>query len=160
DNQWRVSPGPITFCSMYGGEDFDSRLVQKGWDEPNFDESKWQAAQAVNSPGGELKGLSCAAPPIHRFETLKPVATNILTTNITVYDLGQNAALMTGFSVSGPAGSAVRVTPAELVDTNGYADRGSVGGKRGTAYWQYTLSGGGKEKYFSKFFYHGCRYLQ
>jgi alpha-L-rhamnosidase len=160
DEQWRVNPGPITFCSMYGGEDFDARLVQNGWDSANFDESKWPPAQVDDGPGGELKGLSCAAPPIHTFEVLKPVAKKALTNNITVYDLGQNAALMARFKVKGPVGSVVRVIPAELVDVQGYADRGSVGGKRGLAYWQYTLEGSGTEDYVSKFFYHGCRYLQ
>jgi alpha-L-rhamnosidase len=30
----------------------------------NFDDSKWPPAIVVNGPGGELRGLSCAAPPI------------------------------------------------------------------------------------------------
>ena len=29
---WHVAPGPITFSSIYGGEDFDARLVPAGWD--------------------------------------------------------------------------------------------------------------------------------
>ena len=59
DDQWRAAPGPITFGSIYGGEDFDARLVQRGWNEPNFNDSKWQTAEVVDGPGGKLKGLSC-----------------------------------------------------------------------------------------------------
>lgn len=48
--------------------------------------------------------------------------------------------------------------PAELTNSDGTINRGSVGG--GPAYWQYTLAGTGMEKWFPRFFYHGCRYLQ
>ena len=83
DESWRVAPGPITFSSIYGGEDFDARLVQNGWNQTNFDDSKWQSAQIVNGPGGELRGLSCAAPPIREFEIFKPVSTRQLTNGTT-----------------------------------------------------------------------------
>jgi alpha-L-rhamnosidase len=158
DEQWRVAPGPITFSSVYGGEDYDARLNPVGWDKSGFDSSAWIPAQVVAGPGGKLAGLSCAAPPLRAFEILQPVQTNSIRTDITVYDLGQNAPVMARIKVKGPAGSRVRIIPAELIKPDGSVDRGSVG--NGLAYWQYTLSGDGEENYFSKFFYHGCRYLQ
>ena len=36
DESWRVAPGPITFSSIYGGEDCDARLVQPGWNNRFF----------------------------------------------------------------------------------------------------------------------------
>ena len=90
--EWRAAPGPITFCSIYGGEDFDARLVQSGWDKPDFGASSWAPAAVVNGPGGELKGLSCAAPPVLEFEIHRPVAMQTLTNGDAVFDLGQNAA--------------------------------------------------------------------
>jgi hypothetical protein len=158
DENWRAASGPITFSSIYGGEDFDARLVQRGWDQPGFNDANWQPAQTANGPGGELQGLSCAAPPIRAFDVLKPVAVRQLTNGAAVYDLGQNASLMVRLAVRGPAGSRVRVIPAELLKPDGSVDRGSSGG--GQAWWQYTLAGGGRENYFPIFFYHGCRYLQ
>jgi hypothetical protein len=158
DEQWRVAPGPITFSSVYGGEDYDARLNAVGWDKSGFDSSTWMPAQVVAGPGGKLAGLSCAAPPLRAFEILQPVQTNSIRTDTTVYDLGQNAPIMARIKVKGPAGSRVRIIPAELLKPDGSVDRGSVG--NGLAYWQYTLSGDGEENYFSKFFYHGCRYLQ
>jgi hypothetical protein len=158
DENWRAASGPITFSSIFGGEDFDARLVQRDWDQPGFNDTSWQPAQTISVPGGELRGLSCAAPPIHAFDVLKPVSVRQLTNGATVYDLGQNAALMVRLCVRGPAGSKVRVIPAELLKSDGFVDRGSSGG--GQAWWQYTLVGKGGENYFPKFFYHGCRYLQ
>ena len=33
---WRCSPGPTTYSHTYGGEDYDARLEQPGWTQPNF----------------------------------------------------------------------------------------------------------------------------
>lgn len=160
DGRWRTSPGPITFSCVYGGEDYDSRLEPHGWDQPGFEDSKWQPAQEVSGPGGTLKGLSAYAPPIRAFERLKPVSALRQSPSVTVYDLGQNAALIPRIIVKGTAGSVVRIIPAELLDEDGLVDRRSAEPNLALSYWQYTLSGGGSEMWFPKFFYHGARYLQ
>jgi hypothetical protein len=54
----------------------------------------------------------------------------------------------------------VRLTHAEVVNENGTINRGTCGGNRGPAYWQYTKRGDGEETWFPRFFYAGCRYLQ
>jgi alpha-L-rhamnosidase len=160
DEQWRTSRGPITFSCVYGGEDYDARLEQRGWNQPGFDDSKWPVAQVVKGPGGSLKGLSAAGPPIRAFDRLKPVNVKPLSEGVTVYDLGQNAALIPRITVQGPAGSIVRIIPAELLRADGTVDRRSVAPDGRLSYWQYTLAGGGQETWFPKFFYHGARYLQ
>jgi alpha-L-rhamnosidase len=162
DAGWQTGPSPITFNNIFAGEDYDARLVEKGWDENNFKmDAKWLPAQETSGPGGTLKGLSCAAPPIRTIETLKPVSSKNSGANVTVYDLGQNAAQMPRLTVSGTRGSFVRIIPAELLKPDGTVDRASAtqDGVR-PAWWQYTLKGGGEEIYFPKFFYQGCRYLQ
>jgi alpha-L-rhamnosidase len=160
DEQWRTSAGPITFSCVYGGEDHDARLEQRGWSQPRFDDANWQTAQVVDGPGGKLRGHSAAAPPIRTFDLLKPVSVTPLTRGVTVYDLGQNAALIPRITVRGIAGSVVKIIPAELLREDGSVDRASVAHGGGPAYWQYTLSGSGSETWFPKFFYHGSRYLQ
>jgi alpha-L-rhamnosidase len=134
-------------------------LNPAGWDKPGFDDAAWSAAQIVAGPGGKLAGLSCAAPPIHPFEILQPVQSHVLRTNTTVYDLGQNAAIMLRIKVSGKRGDIVRITPAELLKADGSLDQRSTMDGR-PIYWQYTLAGNGTESWFPKFFYQGCRYLQ
>jgi hypothetical protein len=162
DSSWQTGQSPITFNNIFAGEDFDARLVQKGWDQPGFKiDAKWPPARETSGPGGTLKGLSCAAPPIRAIEVLQPIAAKVLSTNVTVYDLGQNASQMPRITVSGQAGSSVRIIPAELLKPDGTVDRASCtqDGVR-PAWWQYTLNGDGEENYFPKFFYQGCRYLQ
>ena len=161
DESWRVAAGPITFSSIYGGEDFDGQLVQKGWDKPGFDDSKWAAAKVVDDPGGELRDLSCAAPPIREFEIHKPIATHALANGDVVFDLGQNAAHVPRIIVSGPAGSKVRLMPSELLGGDGSANQGSMGGgRRGSIWCDFTKGTYGKETWSPKFFYVGCRYIQ
>ncbi len=158
DEGWRTAPGPITFSCVYGGEDYDARLEQRGWDRAGFAGAGWAPAKVVQGPGGQLRGLSCAAPPIRAFEVLKPARITPLRPGVEVYDLAQNASLVPRLAVTGPAGAVVRIIPAELLKPDGSVDRGSCGG--GACYWQYTLAGDGVEQWFPKFFYHGCRYLQ
>jgi alpha-L-rhamnosidase len=155
---WRVAPGPITFSCIFGGEDYDGRLEPRGWNQPGFDDSRWQPALVTDGPGGALRGQGSAAPPLKAIETLPPASVKALRPGIAVYDLGQNAPIMPRLRVRGPAGSTVRITPAELLKEDGSVDRGSCGG--GDAYWKYTLAGAGVEPWFPKFWYHGCRYLQ
>jgi hypothetical protein len=83
---------------------------------------------------------------------------HVFSTNYFVYDLGQNAALLASLTAHGPAGSTIAIEPAELTNSDGSINRNSAGG--GTAYWQYTLAGTGEESWTSRFFYHGCRYVQ
>ncbi|MEI6604208.1 MAG: glycoside hydrolase family 78 protein [Verrucomicrobiota bacterium] len=157
DDQWRVSSGPVTFNCVYGGEDYDARLCQSGWDQPGFSDAKWEPAVVTQGPGGALKGLACAAPPVRAFDTFKPVKITAIRPGVTLYDLGQNAAQMPRITVSGPRGAAVKLSPAEIVRPDNSIDQTSVGGNISCSYW---LDGSGKETWSPRFFYCGYRYLQ
>ena len=157
DQHWKAGAGPLTFSSIYGGEDYDGRLVQAGWDSPGFDDSGWDEPVITPGPGGVLKGLSAAGPPIRAFDALTPVSHKSLSPAATVYDLGQNASLMLRLTVKGPAGSSVRITPSELVHDDGDIDDTMC---NGNSYWSYTLSGRGDETFVSRFYYRGGRYLK
>jgi hypothetical protein len=160
DESWRVAAGPITFSSIYGGEDFDARLVQPGWDKINFTGSKWLPAQVVSGPGGELRGLSRAAPPIRKFEVHLPMAARALTNGDIVFDLGQNASHVPEISVTGPAGSRVQLIPAELTNHDGSISQGSMNASRNSVRCEFIKATDGGENWSPKFFYVGCRYIQ
>jgi hypothetical protein len=161
DGSWRAAPGRITFSSIYGGEDFDARRAQSGWNKPDFDDSEWPHATFVDGPGGQLRGLSCAAPPIREFEIHRPVATHTLTNGDIVFDLGQNGAHVPLIRVTGSAGSKVRLLPSELIGEDGSVNQSSMGaGHRGTLWCEFTKATDGVETWSPKFFYVGCRYVQ
>jgi hypothetical protein len=159
DSQWQVVEGPITFCNMYGGEDYDARLEHAGWDQAGFNASPWREAVITRGPGGTLWSSGTASPPIREQGVLKPLAFHPTPSGGTTYDFGQNAPLTIRLRVRGPAGSQVKIIPAELIREDGSVNRSSCGG--GEASWNYTLAGDGEaEQWAPRFFYHGARYLE
>jgi hypothetical protein len=155
DESWKTAPGATTFANMYAGEDYDARLDQAST------EITWAPATVLPGPGGKLAGTSSAAPPVRDDETFKPVAVKELKPGVSVYDFGQNATMVPRLSVSGPAGSSVRMIPSEVVNADGTINRVTCtqDGVR-PAWWQDTLAGTGDESFFPKFFWHGARYLE
>jgi len=166
DPTWKTAPGPILFSTIYGGEDYDARYEQAGWDSPHFDDSRWKAAVAVKGPPIlEAQG----AEPLKVFESFAPrrmwhvrsaasgEGRSAGATRAWVYDLGQNSSGIAQLSVSGPTGSVVRIVPAELLDEDSTANQKATGKPY---YWEYTLKGSGTETWQPRFTYYGFRYLQ
>jgi alpha-L-rhamnosidase len=160
DEAWTVAQGPVTYNDIYGGEDYDARRLPKGWDEPDFDDAEWTNVVELVRPSSELRGLSASAPPLRAIESRKPVEGRKLSETREVIDFGQNASYMPRIRVTGPAGSTVRLTHAEVVHRDGSINRDTCGGNRGGAWWQYTKATDDEETWFPQFFYAGCRYLQ
>ncbi len=161
DPRWRTLAGPITFGNAYGGEDNDARLLPVDWNRPGFDDRRWLPAVECLRPPGVLRGLTAAADPIRAAEVFRPIAVRPLPDGSVVYDFGQNAACVPRMTVSGPAGSSVRLTPAEVVNPDGSLNRATMGGTgRGGSWWQYTKATDGPETWMPKFCVIGCRYLR
>ncbi|HEV2487055.1 MAG TPA: family 78 glycoside hydrolase catalytic domain [Terracidiphilus sp.] len=155
DGTWKTSPGPITFSSTYGGEDFDARREPQGWDRPGFDDGAWRTAAVVAGPGGTL--LPELAPPIRVMHTYLPAKVTHPKPGVVVYDLAQNFAGWPEISVSGPAGAVVKLTPGELLEKDGTVSQRSSGRPQ---WFAYTLRGAGVENWHPRFSYYGFRYLQ
>lgn len=155
DTDWSVARGPVTFSSTYGGEDFDARRVQTGWDTAGFHGEGWEAANPVASPGGALQAE--IAPDVRSPAEYKVVKQSTPRVNTWVYDLGQNFAGVPRVRVQGPAGAVLKLTPGELLNADGTVSQASSG--KGM-WWSYTLRGGGEESWFPHFGYYGFRYLQ
>lgn len=161
DEHWRMHAGPVTFSSIYGGEDHDARLEPAGWNRAEFDDSGWDPAARQSAPGGTLRGHEAAAEPLREIEARARVAVKTFPDGTAVYDLGQNASYMPRLRVSGPAGSTVRLIPAEVVNPDGTINRNTMGSEsRGIAWWQYTKATDGEETWMPRFFYSGGRYLK
>ncbi len=160
DESWKTHAGPITFSSIYGGEDFDARLVPPGWKRSGFDDSAWPAAVEFTGAQGVLRGQSFAAEPVAPIETRTVKASRRPAPGVILYDFGQNTSFMPRLRVSGPAGSVVKLTAGEVVNADGTINRSTMGGAhRGSAWWQYTKSTDLDEIWFPQFYYLGSRYL-
>jgi hypothetical protein len=155
DDTWTWSPSPVVFSCIYGGEDYDARMEQPGWDKAGYSAAGYYPANVVDGPGGKLS--SQAAPPIKVIQEFKPVTITEPKPGVRVYDFGQNCSSMPKLTVKGPAGASIKMTPGELLDDNGLVSQAVSGGP---SYYTYTLKGGEKETWSPQFFYYGSRYLQ
>jgi alpha-L-rhamnosidase len=160
DATWKTSAGPITFSSVYGGEDDDARLQPPHWDQPDFDDSAWTNAIPMPGPGGRLAASSRSAWPIQVAQILEPQRITQLPNGDFVYDLGQNCSIIPAITASGPAGAVVRLTPGELLNPDGSVDQKSFVRTKLGAWYSYTLNGQGQEQWSPRFTYIGCRYIQ
>ncbi|WP_448699313.1 family 78 glycoside hydrolase catalytic domain [Mucilaginibacter sp. AW1-3] len=155
DTTWKAAPGPVTFSSIYGGEDHDARLEQSGWDKAGFNDQGWQNAIVTTGPTALAAQL---APALKQFDSFKPVSIKQPKPGVFVYDMGQNASGIPHITITGTRGSKVKITPAELiVDSSGTVNQRPSGAP---SYFVYTLKGDGIENWQPQFMYYGFRYLQ
>jgi len=163
NTSWKTASGPITFSNTYGGEDYDARLVQNGWDTPGFDDAAWSTAKITTAPNAAAAGAMEAeqTPPVRVLKQFAPVKMNHPHDGLTVYDLGQNFAGWPAITVSGPAGAMVTMLPGELLNADGTVTQHSANAWPGSpVLFRYTLRGGGEESWHPRFSYYGFRYLQ
>ncbi len=154
DDSWKTAAGPVTFSSIYGGEDYDARLEQSGWDRSPFDDRAWKPALLVDGPP-ELDAQM--AEPLRIFEHFAPVSITEPKAGVWLYDLGQNASGIPYLEVVGKRGSVVRITPAELTGDDGLAMQKWIGEP---VNFTYILRGAGEERWRPEFMYYGFRFLQ
>ena len=154
DASWKAAPSPITFSSIFGGEDYNANLEQKGWDRPGFSDAAWKPVVLVDGPPVLNAQLSQPLKVMDRFSPKKllPVKSGQW-----VYDLGQNASGIPSIKVRGKKGDTIRIYPAELLKADTTANQRASGGPY---YLQYILKGGGVEEWQPRFTYYGFRYLQ
>lgn len=154
DNTWKMTASPITFSSIYGGENYNANLVQKGWDTPTFNDQTWKSAMVVE---GDIELTSQMQEPVKVFDNFLPKSIKKLPSGNWIYDLAQNASGIIQLKVKGKMGDTVRVIPAELIKEDGSANQKATGSPY---YFEYILKGDGIETWQPRFSYYGFRYLE
>jgi alpha-L-rhamnosidase len=153
DESWRTTASPVTFSGLYGGENYDARLEQEGWNEPDFDAASWK--NAVISDDHILH--SQMEEPVKVMQVFDPVSTKLVKENTWVYDMGQNMSGIPAITVKGNRGDTIRITTAELLKEDGTVNQKATGSP---SYYQYILKGGNEESWQPRFAYYGFRYVQ
>lgn len=157
DHNWTMAQGPETYSGVFGGEDWDQRLYPVGWDLPGFHDGSWHQVLEVSSPGGELHGITHAAPPLHVIEIRKPIKSTTPKANTIVLDLGQNAPYVPEVAVQGKPGQTIRMWPAEVLKPDGTIDQQTI---RAGKLCSYTAASDHEEIWHPGFWYCGSRYWQ
>lgn len=155
DESWTTAPSPITFSSIYGGEDYDAQLEQNGWNTTLFNDANWKQALFVKAPLGTL-----LPEQDYRVKLMDSFAVQKIqqpAPNVYMYDFGQNISGIVQLKVKGKKGQVVKLTPAELINEQQLANQSATGEPN---YFSYTLKGNGEEIWQPKFTYYGFRYVQ
>jgi hypothetical protein len=155
DESWKTTPSPITYSSIFGGEDYDAQAEHPGWAAAAFNDSQWKNAIAVKPPKG--KGESEKAYPVTINDEFKVRSIDQPAPGIYLYDFGQNASGIVRLKVKGKKGQTVKLSPAELINDKSLANQNATGKPY---YFSYTLKGDGEETWSPRFTYYGFRYVQ
>lgn len=144
DDQWQWALSPITFNSIYGGEDYDARLEGA---------TVWHPAVVQETPKGILRPQ--IAQPVKIMERY-PVKDTVRKDSVLVLDMGQNLAGFPEITVQGQRGQRLKLTPGETLTKEGLVNQKQTGRPH---YYSYILKGG-KDTWHPRFSYYGYRYLQ
>jgi alpha-L-rhamnosidase len=154
DGSWKTSHGALLENGLYFGEVYDAREYSPGWDEPGFNDERWE--QAAVYPGHPL--TSTTMPPIRVTETIFPRSIGNPEPGTYVFDFGQNFSGWTRLSVRAPQGTAIRIRHAELIDEAGRLN--TLPNENACSEDIYICRGEGTETHEPRFTYHGFRYAE
>ncbi len=171
DEEWKYDLSPVTFNCIYGGEDYDARREQKGWNQAGFDDSHWRPVVIQEAPKGILRPqIALPVKIMERYDIRKVTKLNAeqvaLASKSTkrtvdpsafVLDMGQNLAGFPEITVRGKRGQKVTLLVAEALTDEGACNQRQTGRQH---YYEYTLKGEGDETWHPRFSYYGFRYIQ
>jgi len=156
DDSWKGSASPIVKSSIYGGEVYDARLEQDGWQSTGFDDSKWKSTTVSDPPSIAVSSqLTTPARVIAAVEAKKvtPMANGAY-----IFDMGQNMVGWTTLKVKGSSGTKVQLRFAEILNPDGTIYTANL--RNADATDVYILRGGDEETFSPHFTFHGFRYVE
>lgn len=154
DKSWKTTFGPITFSSIYGGEDYDANKEQPGWTEVGFNDGEWQA---VHLPKWTTALKLQEADPLKVRDCLSPVRIFQSKKGNWVYDLGQNCSGIIQIQLKASPNQDVKFYPAELLNPDSTINQSASGRP---FYFAYKANGKEIEHWRPQFTYYGFRYVQ
>ncbi len=159
DENFHMAVSPLTFCCIYGGEDYDSRLLPAGYSKADFIEHEgFSPAVITEPPKGKLKAQM--QPPVKVMQTYAPVKIMETGPDVYLYDFGVNFSGWVRIHIKSrgdQSGTKITLTPGEILDKNNVPDQKVTG--RGY-HWEYTMNETNEQEYAPRFTYTGFRYLQ
>ena len=157
DEQWKADVSPILSAEIYDGETYDARKLQDGWDQPGFDDAKWNPVSIVRplEPAMEWQYF----PPIRAHQVLDGKAITNPGPGVYIYDFGQNLAGVARLRAKGAAGTDVRLRFGEVLNPDGTLYVENLRTAKATDH--FVLAGrGAAEQFEPKFTFHGFRYVE
>jgi alpha-L-rhamnosidase len=155
DENWKAATGAVVWSDIYDGEEYDARLEKAGWSAAGFDDKDWKTVTVMDAPKAKI--VAPAGPPVKKIEELRVAKVLKTPAGDTVLDMGQNMVGWVKFRVTAPAGTAISLRHAEVLDKSGNFYTANLRTAKETI--QYTTRGGGTEVYEPHFTFQGFRYV-
>ncbi|MFZ5829952.1 MAG: family 78 glycoside hydrolase catalytic domain, partial [Planctomycetota bacterium] len=178
DDSWQISDdGPYVYSDFIDGQTYDARREMPGWDRIGFRADDWRAV--VTNPAdtewlwwngrtgeSEIRTREATEPrlvaqmnePIRVVRELNPLAISEPKPGVFVFDLGQNIAGWCRLKLRAPAGTAVRLRHAEVLQPDGMVYVSNLRTAQATD--TYLARGGGEETFEPQMTQHGFRYVE
>jgi alpha-L-rhamnosidase len=156
DGSWKSATGELRYAEIYNGATIDHRLIQKDWQSPRFDDSRWTAVKVQNYSKENL--IATYNEPVKKHETFK--ALKLITTpkGEKVIDFGQDLVGWVQVKANGKTGDSIKISHAEVLDKAGNFYTENLRGAK--AQNIYVLKGGGDEHFEPQFTWQGFRYIK
>ncbi|MGC3943518.1 MAG: family 78 glycoside hydrolase catalytic domain [Chryseolinea sp.] len=124
DSEWKTSLSPVVFNSIYTAEHYDARREQPGWDAPGFNDQEWKTVLVVDKPAARIK--SQVLHPIRHVARISAHDFKKVNDRKYIFDLGKNIAGVSELSVTGTAGTTIRLKHGEQLDSLGDVDQSNI----------------------------------
>lgn len=171
DESWKWDLSPVTYNDIYGGESYDARLEQQGWNQAGFNEKGWKPVVLMDAPKGKLTAQTANPVKIMQYYGVKSVkkltkadcdsasktTKRKVDASAFVLDMGQNLSGFPEIKIKGKKGDKITLIVAEALTVEGAANQNQSGRPH---YYEYTLKGEGIESWHPRFSYYGFRYIQ
>ncbi len=149
DEQWQATSGPIIDADHYNGETYDARL------EHSIKMPKWHPVSTLTDFKVEL--ISQIGQPVRKKQEISPIKLISTPHGESVIDFGQNLVGWVRFSIDLTEGTAVKITHAEILDSEGNFYTENLRAAQQTVTY---ISNGNQAIYEPRFTFQGFRYVK
>ncbi|MDQ2660677.1 MAG: family 78 glycoside hydrolase catalytic domain [Actinomycetota bacterium] len=156
DDTWKTASGPYAAADLIDGETYEAADERAGWNANGFDDSEWVTPWIAPSETEKLEPQT--EEPVRVTGTRPALARTEPTPGAYVYDVGQNMVGVADLTLTGLAGSTVRIRYAEELNPDGTVYVANLRSAKATDY--YTFATDGTVEYEPKFTFHGFRYIE
>ena len=173
DDSWQWRRSPITYNSIYGGEDYDARMAPPTQFTSKSEPAEKVVIQAPPYAEGRGKLIPQVSEPVKIMERFTPKNVHFIADSdleavsqackhdvprgTFVLDMAQNLAGFPEITVHGKPGQQIRISVSETLTPEGACNQKQSGRPY---YYIYTIGSTAEETWHPRFSYYGFRYVQ
>ena len=124
DGSWLTTDSPVIFNSIYTAEHYDARREIADWNKPGCDVSQWSVAKEVDSPTQRIE--SQMSVPVRTIARYEASYFEKKSDTCYIYHFPENMAGTVELSVTGEAGTVLRLKHGEMLNEDGTVNLANI----------------------------------